>query len=112
MIWRNSLFYLLTGATGLEGLWESQKLRASCCIAPVGKWQAFMRLHVMGQKLKYMGDCQNYGPFLGPLNWAPYYNRDPKRDHNFDSPPYIYIHIHSMFCRKALFRKTLIPKPR
>ena len=35
-----------------------------------------------------MGDCQNYGPFLGPLNWAPYYNRDPKRDHNFDNPPY------------------------
>ena len=38
-----------------------------------------------------MGDCQNYGPFLGP-----YYNtgpntgpnlRDPKRDHNFDNPP-------------------------
>ena len=40
-----------------------------------------------------MDGCQNYGPFLGP-----YYNtgpntgpnlRDPKRDHNFDSPPYI-----------------------
>ena len=40
----------------------------------------------------YMGDCQNYGPFLGP-----YYNTgpntgpnlgDPKRDHNFDNPPY------------------------
>ena len=40
----------------------------------------------------YMGDCQNYGPLLGP-----YYNTgpntgpdlgDPKRDHNFDSPPY------------------------
>ena len=39
-----------------------------------------------------MGDCQNYGPFLGP-----YYNTgpntgpnlgDPKRDHNFDSHPY------------------------
>ena len=38
-----------------------------------------------------MGDCQNYGPFLGP-----YYNTgpntgpnlgDPKRDHNFDDPP-------------------------
>ena len=37
-----------------------------------------------------MGDCQNYGPFLGP-----YYNTgpstgpnlgDPKRDHNFDNP--------------------------
>ena len=31
-----------------------------------------------------MGDCQNYGPFLGP-----YYNTgpnlgDPKRNHNFD----------------------------
>ena len=39
-----------------------------------------------------MGDCQNYGPFLGP-----YYNTgpntgpnlgDPKRDHNFDNPPH------------------------
>ena len=38
-----------------------------------------------------VGDCQNYGPFLGP-----YYNTgpntgpnlgDPKRDHNFDNPP-------------------------
>ena len=41
----------------------------------------------MGQKQK--GDCQNYGPFLGP-----YYNTgpslgDPKRDHNFDNPPKI-----------------------
>ena len=40
-----------------------------------------------------MGDCQNYGPFLGP-----YYNtgpntgpnlRDPKRDHTFDNPLYV-----------------------
>ena len=40
----------------------------------------------------YIGDCQNYGPFLGP-----YYNTgpntgpnlgDPKRDHNFDNAPY------------------------
>ena len=39
-----------------------------------------------------MGDCQNYGPFLGP-----YYNAGPntgpnlgypKRDHNFDNHPY------------------------
>ena len=39
-----------------------------------------------------MGGCQNYGPFLGP-----YYNTGPntgpnlgvpKRDHNFDNPPY------------------------
>ena len=39
-----------------------------------------------------MGDCQNYGTFLGP-----YYNTgpntgpnlgDPKRDHNFDNHPY------------------------
>ena len=38
-----------------------------------------------------LGDCQNYGPLLGP-----YYNTgpnkgpnlgDPKRDHNFDNPP-------------------------
>ena len=39
-----------------------------------------------------IGDCQNYGPFLGS-----YYNTgpntgpnlgDPKRDHSFDNPPY------------------------
>ena len=34
-----------------------------------------------------MGDCQNYGPLLGP-----YYNTgpnlgDPKKDQNFDNPP-------------------------
>ena len=46
-----------------------------------------------------MGDCQNYGPFLGP-----YYNTgpntrpnlgDPKRDHNFDNPPYILQYLNS-----------------
>ena len=40
-------------------------------------------------KTMIMGDCQNYGPFLGP-----YYNTgpntgpnlgDPKRDHDFDN---------------------------
>ena len=36
----------------------------------------------------HLGGCQNYGPFLGP-----YYNTgpnlgDPKRDHNFDNPPF------------------------
>ena len=44
------------------------------------------------QAAAYMGDCQSYGPFLGP-----YYNTGPntgpnlgypKRDHNFDNPPY------------------------
>ena len=43
--------------------------------------------------LFYLGDCQNYGPFLGP-----YYNTlpntgpnlgDPKRDYNFDNPPFV-----------------------
>ena len=39
---------------------------------------------------KYMGDCQNYGPFLGPYykmgpNTGPNLG-DPKRDHNFDNP--------------------------
>ena len=45
----------------------------------------------------YMGDCQNYGPFMGP-----YYNTgpntgpnlgDPKRDHNLDNPPSIFLSI-------------------
>ena len=38
-----------------------------------------------------MGDCQNYGPFLGPdYNTGPNTGPnlgDPKRDHNFDNPP-------------------------
>ena len=42
--------------------------------------------------MAHMGNCQNYGPFLGP-----YYNTgsytgpnlgDPKRDHDFDDYPY------------------------
>ena len=44
-----------------------------------------------------MGNCQNYGPFLGP-----YYNTgpntgpnlgDPKRDHNFDNPPCVELRV-------------------
>ena len=40
-----------------------------------------------------MGDCQNYGPFLGPYydtgpNTGPNLG-DPKRDHDFENPPYI-----------------------
>ena len=27
----------------------------------------------------------------------PYYNRDPKRDHNFDNRPYIYIYIYEKY---------------
>ena len=39
----------------------------------------------------YMGDCQNYGPLLGPLyNTGPNIG-DPKRDHNFDNPPHVYV---------------------
>ena len=43
------------------------------------------------EPFRHWGDCQNYGPFLGP-----YYNTGPntrpnlgypKRDHNFDNPP-------------------------
>ena len=41
-----------------------------------------------GLQRRHLGDCQNYGPFLGP-----YYDTgpnlgDPKRDHNFDNPPF------------------------
>ena len=45
----------------------------------------------LGLQVYNLGDCQNYGPFLGP-----YYNTgpntgpnlgDPKRDHNFDNLP-------------------------
>ena len=35
-----------------------------------------------------MGGCQNHDPFFGyPKYEVPYYNRDPKRDHNFDNRP-------------------------
>ena len=45
-------------------------------------------VHLSAQALDDMGNCQNYGPILGP-----YYNTgpnlgDPKRDHNFDNSPY------------------------
>ena len=65
---------------------------------------------------QHMGNCQNYGPFLGPLNQAPYYNRDPKRDHNFDSSPHIFglprmirVLVYELLCshgRVVLVRKT------
>ena len=33
--------------------------------------------------------------FLGyPKYLGPYYNRNPKRDHNFDNHPYIYIYTY------------------
>ena len=33
-------------------------------------------------------------PFLGyPKYYVPYYNRDPKRDHNFDKPPNVKVKI-------------------
>ena len=46
-------------------------------------WAARNKIH--------LGDCQNYGPFLGPYysmgpNTGPNLG-DPKRDHNFDNPP-------------------------
>ena len=43
-----------------------------------------------GSYMGHMGGCQNYGPFLGALNirFRNYYNRDPKRDHNFDIHPH------------------------
>ena len=39
----------------------------------------------------YMGGCQNYGPFLGLNIIRTQYLGYPKRDHNFDNYPYIYI---------------------
>ena len=47
-----------------------------------------------------MGSCQNYGPFLGTLEW------DPKRDHNFDNHPYIKQTYHAGFLGLA----TIYPK--
>ena len=49
-------------------------------------------LTAQGRQFYYLGGCQKCGPFLGP-----YYNTgpntgpnlgDPKRDHNFDNPPF------------------------
>ena len=35
-----------------------------------------------------MGGCQNCAPFFGyPKYYVPYYNKEPKRDHNFDNHP-------------------------
>ena len=70
-------------------------------------------IHPSNKKDKHihMGNCQNYGPFLGP-----YYNTgpntgpnlgDPKRDHNFDNPPHTTLGKAKEFVR-ALFGD---PKP-
>ena len=40
----------------------------------------------------HMGGCQEYGPvclFGYPKYSVPYYNRDPKRDCDFDDHPYV-----------------------
>ena len=46
----------------------------------------------LSEKHLQMGGCQNYGPFSGTRNIRcsviMYYNRDPKRAHNFDNIPY------------------------
>ena len=42
----------------------------------------------------YVGDCQNYRPFLGlHYNTGPNLG-DPKRDHNFDNSPCMYLLPH------------------
>ena len=38
--------------------------------------------------MTYLGDCQNYGPFLGPYYSTGPNLGDPKWDHNFDNPPF------------------------
>ena len=59
----------------------------------------------------HLGDCQNYGPFLGP-----YYNTgpntgpnlgDPKKDHNFDNPPSMYVaEVRCSTVPRAALRRT------
>ena len=47
------------------------------------------RFHNISLVFVDMGGCQNYGPFVGyPKYLVPYYNRVPKKDHNFDNHPY------------------------
>ena len=43
------------------------------------KFKASMKHQLEIQMEHEMGGCHNYGPFLG------YYNKAPKRDHNFDN---------------------------
>ena len=62
---------------------------------------------------EHMGNCQNYGPFLGP-----YYNTGPntgpnlgypKRDHNFDNHPHALRRMPSQCLEEHASR---FPKPR
>ena len=39
-------------------------------------------------RMGHMSGCQNDGPFGYPKYEVPYYNRDPKKDHNFDNHPF------------------------
>ena len=56
------------------------------------------REHIQGRGVlhTYMGGCQNYGPFLGPIIIRHLIFRDPKGDHSFDNHPYTYIHTHTL----------------
>ena len=36
----------------------------------------------------YLGDCQNYGPLLGPYHNTGPNLGDPNGEHNFDNPPF------------------------
>ena len=54
---------------------------------PLGPSAYDMRFWIKPKPYTYLGDGQNYGPFLGPFyNTGPNLG-DPKRDHNFDNPP-------------------------
>ena len=68
-----------------------------CCESQVLGRGVIYTYHILIQINMYMGNCQNYGPFLGP-----YYNTgpntglnlgDPKRDHNFDNSHYTDQHV-------------------
>ena len=39
------------------------------------------------------GGVSKLWSLFGSPKLGPYYNRDPKRDHNFDNPPYIKIMV-------------------
>ena len=85
---RNQTFTLRHGLSlGARIRTSTKEDRRSAPLRTRSGFACVLRARGVQGLLLQVGNCQNYGPFLGP-----YYNTGPnlgnsKRDHNFDNPP-------------------------